>query len=264
MKIQSVIKEINVFIISFSDNAKNLLCDEPFNITINDLELKNGAEFVVAKAGKIVTIENNCLCGYNTEGKKYCLLGSGNKNYTKYLNKLKDYYIFNKNCHLSERNAVGCQKDLLSNDSFILNKIKELINAKYWAKSNNKLIHAPECAFKVELTEYDRELDKDYNPDPIPGEGKCAIYQCDNSNVEGEFCLKSNYRNAFNINVSLFDICSEGVTCKIGGDPNEIFYNRTNINSKCFSLIENKRYPGEKCEVDTECFYPIIFPSGLK
>ena len=208
-------------------------------------------------AGKIVTIENNCLCGYNTEGKKYCLLGSGNKNYTKYLNKLKDYYIFNKNCHLSERNSVGCQKDLLSNDSFILNKIKELINARYWAKSNNKLIHAPECAFKVELPEYDRELDKDYNPDPIPGEGKCAIYQCDNSNDEGEFCLKSNYKNAFNINVSLFDICSEGVTCKIGGDPNEIFYNRTNINSKCFSLIENKRYPGEKCEVDTECFYPI-------
>ncbi|MBR2289996.1 MAG: formate--tetrahydrofolate ligase [Clostridia bacterium] len=41
---------------SFSDNAKNLLCEEPFEITINDLELKNGAEFVVAKAGKIVTM----------------------------------------------------------------------------------------------------------------------------------------------------------------------------------------------------------------
>lgn len=41
---------------SFSDNAKNLLCDEPFDITINDVELKNGAEFIVAKAGKIVTM----------------------------------------------------------------------------------------------------------------------------------------------------------------------------------------------------------------
>ncbi|MBR1540216.1 MAG: formate--tetrahydrofolate ligase [Clostridia bacterium] len=41
---------------SFSDNAKNLLCDEPFEITIKDVELKNGAEFVVAKAGKIVTM----------------------------------------------------------------------------------------------------------------------------------------------------------------------------------------------------------------
>ena len=41
---------------SFSDNAKNLLCEEPFDITINDVELKNGAEFVVVKAGKIVTM----------------------------------------------------------------------------------------------------------------------------------------------------------------------------------------------------------------
>ena len=41
---------------SFSDNAKNLLCDKSFEITINDVELKNGAEFVVAKAGKIVTM----------------------------------------------------------------------------------------------------------------------------------------------------------------------------------------------------------------
>ena len=41
---------------SFSDNAKNLLCEEPFDITVNDVELKNGAEFVVVKAGKIVTM----------------------------------------------------------------------------------------------------------------------------------------------------------------------------------------------------------------
>lgn len=41
---------------SLSDNAKNLLCEEPFEITINGVELKNGAEFVVAKSGKIVTM----------------------------------------------------------------------------------------------------------------------------------------------------------------------------------------------------------------
>ena len=41
---------------SFSDNPKNLLCEEPFDITINEVELKNGAEFIVAKAGKIVTM----------------------------------------------------------------------------------------------------------------------------------------------------------------------------------------------------------------
>ena len=212
--------------------------------------------------GELLTIDNNCLCGYNTQGKKYCLLGSGNKNYTKYLNKLKDYYFLNKNCHLSERKAEGCQKDLLSNDTFILNKIHELINAKYWAKSNNKLINAPECAYKVELIDYDRDLDKDGEINPIPGEGKCAIYQCKDSSYNEEFCAQSNYKNIFNINIILYDICSEGVSCKIDGEPNDIFYNKTNINSKCYSKNENKRYPGEKCEVDKECFYPLNIPSS--
>lgn len=38
---------------SFSDNPKNLECDEPFKITISDINLKNGAGFIVAMAGKI-------------------------------------------------------------------------------------------------------------------------------------------------------------------------------------------------------------------
>ena len=211
--------------------------------------------------GEIITIDSNCLCGYNPESKRYCLLGSGNDNYTIYLNKLKNYYLFNKNCHLSERNSEGCQKDLFSGDKYILNKIQELINAKYWAISNNKLIKAPECVFKVELPDYDRSLDSNYEPEPLPGEGSCAIYKCEESGSK-EFCAQSNFKNGFNINVKLYDICSDDVSCKIGGDPNEVFYNKTNINSKCYSTIENKRYPGEKCEVDTECVYPLNNPSS--
>lgn len=41
---------------SFSDNAKNLLCEEPFKIHINEINLKAGAEFIVAKSGKIFTM----------------------------------------------------------------------------------------------------------------------------------------------------------------------------------------------------------------
>ncbi len=211
--------------------------------------------------GETIIIENNCLCGYNPNGKRHCLLGSGDTNYTIYINKIKDYYLFNKNCHLSERKVEGCQKDILSDDKYIHNKIHELINAKYWAKSNNKLIKAPECAYKVELPEYDRSLDKDYDPEPLPGEGKCAVYKCESSPSNNEYCVKSNYRNAFHINVSLFDICSEDFSCQLGGDPNDILYNNTNVNAKCYST-ENKRYPGEKCEVDSECVYPLNNPSS--
>ena len=41
---------------SFSDDSKNLECKEPFTITIRYVELKAGAGFVVAFAGKIMTM----------------------------------------------------------------------------------------------------------------------------------------------------------------------------------------------------------------
>ena len=41
---------------SFSDDSKNLECKETFTITIRDVELKAGAGFVVALAGKIMTM----------------------------------------------------------------------------------------------------------------------------------------------------------------------------------------------------------------
>ena len=41
---------------SFSDDPKNLKCDEPFNISVRDVILKSGAGFVVVLAGKIMTM----------------------------------------------------------------------------------------------------------------------------------------------------------------------------------------------------------------
>jgi len=41
---------------SFSDDPKNLSCDEPFNINVRDVILKSGAGFVVVLAGKIMTM----------------------------------------------------------------------------------------------------------------------------------------------------------------------------------------------------------------
>ncbi len=41
---------------SFSDDAKNLECKEPFEINVRDVEVKAGAGFVVALAGKIMTM----------------------------------------------------------------------------------------------------------------------------------------------------------------------------------------------------------------
>ena len=41
---------------SFSDDAKNLECKEPFTLHVNEILLKAGAEFVVATTGKIMTM----------------------------------------------------------------------------------------------------------------------------------------------------------------------------------------------------------------
>ena len=41
---------------SFSDDPKNLECNNDYDITIRDVEIKNGAGFVVALAGKIMTM----------------------------------------------------------------------------------------------------------------------------------------------------------------------------------------------------------------
>lgn len=41
---------------SFSDDAKNLMCKEPFTIHISSIEIKNGAEFILVKTGKIMTM----------------------------------------------------------------------------------------------------------------------------------------------------------------------------------------------------------------
>ncbi|MBP3707901.1 MAG: formate--tetrahydrofolate ligase [Clostridia bacterium] len=41
---------------SFSDDPKNLLCDKPFDITVRDVEIKAGAEFLVVYTGNVITM----------------------------------------------------------------------------------------------------------------------------------------------------------------------------------------------------------------
>ena len=59
-KIRDLAKDMPICIAktqySFSDDPKNLLCKEPFDIHISSVELKNGAEFIVVKTGKIMTM----------------------------------------------------------------------------------------------------------------------------------------------------------------------------------------------------------------
>jgi formate--tetrahydrofolate ligase len=41
---------------SFSDDAKNLICDKPFKINVKEIQLKAGSKFIVVLTGKIFTM----------------------------------------------------------------------------------------------------------------------------------------------------------------------------------------------------------------
>ena len=230
------------------------------NLTLNENQLEcneeNSCEYK-DNEGNILKIPDNCLCGYNKFGTQYCLLGSGNSNYTRYINLLKKYYINNTNCHLDERSYKGCLKDI--EESKNIKDISILINSKYWAKENNRLYNAPSCVIKIEIPEFNLNID--------PGsftEKKCAKYTCESSSPDSN-CAKSEFKNEEEINVTLYDICPEGNYCYLDGKkPNIYFYEGKDKTAKCQSSIPNinNRYPGEDCDTNTNCVYPIntIFP----
>jgi hypothetical protein len=122
------------------------------------------------------------------------------------------------------------------------------------------MIYAPECVYSTELKDYNRTLDINTSPEPIQ-EGKCAKYACSDS-IKVGVCASSNYKDHFNINVTLSDVCDEGAKCKIGGEPNDVFYNGSNIEGKCGSL-NNMRYPGEKCNINSDAEINCIFSKCL-
>ena len=54
-----------------------------------------------------VTMSSNCLCGYNKERSKHCILGNGEPDYITFLNMRKEFVHnkeYTKYCHTTERN----------------------------------------------------------------------------------------------------------------------------------------------------------------
>ena len=196
-----------------------------------------------------IILNENCLCGYNRNSSRYCLLGSGEKNYTKYIEKIKSYYNNNQNCHLSERYSLGCLKDKIEGDATIKKSVQQLINKGIWALSNYKMYSTDKCALSIMLPSYDPSQDE---PEPIPEKAQCAKYDYKD---EQKYCVSSTYYSKSKINVLLSDICEKDQYCNIGGKPNEVFYKNENITGKCEVKTDKKieRYPGEKCESNSDC-----------
>ena len=195
---------------------------------------------------KTIILPENCLCGYNPEGKQYCLLGSGDPTYQTYIDKLKSYYLSNKNCHMSERGGDGCLKDILSSDESIKETIQQLYNAKVEALYNNRLYDVDSCVLAIELP--------NYKPGHTPlTNNKCGVYKCaDDSNN----CATTSIVDG-QLEVSLSNICKGNEVCHLGNEPNVAFYINEEQQFQCAEITVDKRYPGEECSADSQCFYPV-------
>ena len=204
----------------------------------------------VDEKGQTLSIQENCLCGYNRDGLRYCALGSGESNFTKFIDNIKDYYFHNENCHITERGGLGCLKERLEGDATAKKKIQKLINSQVWALYNYKMYLTEKCSLEIMLPNYDPSADE---PEPVPEQPKCAVYTYKDSE---SFCAKSTYYSKSHIDVTLSDVCQSTEYCNIGGIPNDVFYQNQNVTGTCTNK-ENEikyRFPGEQCQKDSDCY----------
>lgn len=208
-------------------------------------------------SGTTFTIEDNCKCGYNENGKRYCALGSGDQNYTLFIEEVKNYFFSpDSHCHIAEKEGIGCLKDYLEGDEEIKKKIKALYSSELWAIANYKMYGARKCVLEIMFPDYDSQGDEPDPPEPpTPGQPQCAKYS---SVKKGEKCAASNYTSVSDISVTLSNICKSDEYCEIGGEPNIVFYQEgKNVKGECKvkdTIPAGSRYPGEACQTNVDCY----------
>jgi hypothetical protein len=203
--------------------------------------------------GKHVTVEENCQCGFNPSGKKYCLVGSGDKEFMKYVRDSKNLLIDTTVCNTRERIGVCNHNKKFPNKHFILLN-GNFTNSKIIAENSNKLIDADKCVLQVVYPEFEAEPPQPPVP-PQPENITCAKYTCKRNQA---LCAQSHTDDNVT-NVILSNICDRKSFCDIGGDPNEVFYKKSDVHGVCALKQQPSaflRYPGEECLVDTECWSP--------
>ncbi|MCQ2818571.1 MAG: hypothetical protein MJ252_14985 [archaeon] len=182
----------------------------------------------------------NCLCGLNSKGNKYCKLGSGDYKYKIYIQNLKDYYFNENNCHITERGESACLKDILTTNETMKNKVLNLEKSKIEALYYNQFYSSDQCIKNIMYPDI-------YKSDTF---NKCGAYQCIKENNKN--CAESIIEGD-NLKINLYTTCTSDEYCNIN-NPNIFFYQKENKYSKCSSNLNLfTKYPGEECSFDSEC-----------
>ncbi len=202
--------------------------------------------------GDKVIKPENCLCGYNPLGTKHCKLGSEHNNYKEYIVKLKSLIQDFSHCNTLERGVCNENKRRPNQEYTYLSN--NYTNAMIEAVSHTDLVDADSCVIDVVYPQF---VPSKPGPTPPTPSNTCAKYEC-KSNEDS--CAFSHYdTNKTETDVVLSSICNSTSYCNIGGSPNIVFYNKTDVTGKCTKKPHNivgVRYPGEECNFDTDCFSP--------
>lgn len=223
--------------------------------------------------GQNITLPEKCLCGYNPTGTKHCEIGSAEANYTRYVDKLKTLLINTTWCHTEERGSQ-CNYNLKYPTTFQSGITTNLTNSRIWGLFGHQLVDANDCVIDVVYPEYNKTADgpepeptpspsppSPTPPEPTPENSMCAKYECQSKQST---CAQSFFKpNA--TRVVLSDICNKTQYCDVGGEPNIVFYNGSNVTGTCEDIKypdSTVRFPGEECSKSSECF-PYDNVAGL-
>ena len=230
-------------------------CETLFN---DNLLCKNKCIYKRKSNNESFTLNDKCLCGYNKYRNKYCVLGNGEKEYIEYLEKRKEF-LFNenyiKNCHTLERDSNEICNELinLNNTVSFRQFVQEYTNLKIKALEYHRIKDSESCI---------KEVIFGYRSNPIiPLKQTCPRYICDDNIKQCLYGINSFNENGNNITIKLNNkICNTNELCTINNGllaSNDIMniMEKENIEGKCsiYFYWPSIRYPGEKCNIDSDC-----------
>ena len=208
--------------------------------------------------GEIFTSEEKCMCGYNKYRSKFCVLGNGEPLYKEHFQSKKKF-LQNKEytefCHTLERDYDEICNELINTDLSVPFRkyVKEYNNKKVLALQHHRLQESDECIKEV-LFNYDTK-------EIFSLKQSCPKFSC---NYDQENCF--NGINPLNedgkgITINLnSNSCHEKEYCSLPGE-NEIInasliMENSKIEGQCkifWSDMDEKRYPGEDCNFNSDC-----------
>ena len=238
-----------------SNSEKKYYCETLLN---ENYSCKNNCTYKRKSNNESIILENKCLCGYNKYRTKNCLLGNGEQEFIDYL-KIRKNFLFNDNyikkCHTLERDSNEICNELINTNLTVAFReyTKNYKNLKIKALEYHRIKDSDNCV---------KEVIFGYNNNPvIPIKQKCPKFICDKNIDQCLYGINQFDEDGNNITIKLNEnICSVNEQCTINkgilasNDLMNIMENK-NIEGKCniYFYWSGIRYPGEKCNIDSDC-----------